>query len=506
MSRAEERDETASNGPGVRRPIGRAIGFAISFAFLTGACHRETRQPEVEVTTAAGAPTLSAGGDVESVISPYPAAPWRQTDKSELDCIVIFTSHILIRFDGGMSSSVNFDLARWRSVAPPATRTRAQAIELATHLASTARHEPERFAELAIEYSEDLTTRDRGGSLGGITASQFRMWPRVLDALAAIRPGEVSRVVETPNGFHVFKRFAPPKPATASGSHIVIAHDDAPWLRVVARGEVPRRRRDDAQVLARQVYDLARQHPERFEELVLLYSEHRDAARGGDFGSWSSRAPGPFPREVEVLHSLAVGELAPPLDTRVGFQIIRRVPDRRRPRYSMTAIQLEYDANEVDGHPSSRARVADEAHRMARQVMQSPEQFAELQARHCCTRLVRWEDGRGSPSLTAVLERLKPGEVAKEAVESDGAFVIAKRLELPWPEMRVVRHDLSSESSATTSAADVTEEATACAPNQAWSVKLDESGAEAGSKGIAAPSAPAASPGATKKLTAATLR
>jgi len=59
------------------------------------------------------------------------------------------------------------------------------------------------FAEVARKYS-DGPAASRGGALGRIAPGQ--MIPAFEDALFALKPGQVSDVVETPYGFHLIER------------------------------------------------------------------------------------------------------------------------------------------------------------------------------------------------------------------------------------------------------------------------------------------------------------
>ena len=60
----------------------------------------------------------------------------------------------------------------------------------------------ERFATLARLYSEDASSR-RGGELG--LASKSIYWPAFSDAAMALKPGTISQIVETPDGFHLIE-------------------------------------------------------------------------------------------------------------------------------------------------------------------------------------------------------------------------------------------------------------------------------------------------------------
>lgn len=61
----------------------------------------------------------------------------------------------------------------------------------------------EKFSTLARLYSEDTGSAFRGGELGMASKSIF--WPVFSDAAMALKPGVISQVVETPDGFHIIE-------------------------------------------------------------------------------------------------------------------------------------------------------------------------------------------------------------------------------------------------------------------------------------------------------------
>ena len=61
----------------------------------------------------------------------------------------------------------------------------------------------ENFATLARLYSEDPGSARRGGELGMASRSIF--WPAFSDAAMALKPGLISQIVETPDGFHLIE-------------------------------------------------------------------------------------------------------------------------------------------------------------------------------------------------------------------------------------------------------------------------------------------------------------
>ena len=61
----------------------------------------------------------------------------------------------------------------------------------------------EKFSTLARLYSEDPGSARKGGELG--MASRNIFWPAFSDAAMALKPGSVSQIVETPDGFHIIQ-------------------------------------------------------------------------------------------------------------------------------------------------------------------------------------------------------------------------------------------------------------------------------------------------------------
>ncbi len=61
----------------------------------------------------------------------------------------------------------------------------------------------EKFSTLARIYSQDPGSARRGGELGMASKSIF--WPAFSDAAMSLKPGIVSQIVETPDGFHLIE-------------------------------------------------------------------------------------------------------------------------------------------------------------------------------------------------------------------------------------------------------------------------------------------------------------
>lgn len=61
----------------------------------------------------------------------------------------------------------------------------------------------EKFSTLARLYSQDPGSMNKGGELGMASRSIF--WPAFSDAAMSLKVGQVSQVVETPDGFHIIQ-------------------------------------------------------------------------------------------------------------------------------------------------------------------------------------------------------------------------------------------------------------------------------------------------------------
>lgn len=382
------------------------------------ACGRESSSTQPKVP--AKPPLIESSAEEEASLfdrpTRYPEGQWRSASPEDLGKTVVWLSHILIRHREVMEQEVSFTVTGWQTAQPPVKRTRREALLLASRLARSAR-ENGNFAELAREYSEEPESRVRGGSLGGMIARHLGAWPYVLDAVATLKPGEVSEVVASEYGYHVFQRNAPVRADVVSGAHIVIAHDGAGWIGTAQRRPVPRRTRSEAIALARTLFERASKDPASFPELVAEYSEHRDAVRGGDFGSWSTREPTGYPREVETLAALEVGQVAEPIDTMFGIQIIQRTPNRSRERFAMTQIVLPFLAASPDTSADSRLAVVARARALSQELQAHPDRFAARQQSLCCVDVFEVIEGRDIPALEAALGKLTPGQIASEPLE-----------------------------------------------------------------------------------------
>ena len=187
------------------------------------------------------------------------------------------------------------------------------------------------FGQVAASYSEapDALT---GGSLGWRTAE--RLPALFADALANMRPGELSDVLRSPGGLHVLK-LADRRGGIGAGQrlqqtrarHILIKISE-----LVSESEAKHKL-----VVLRERLD----NKADFAELAKLHSNDLSASKGGDLG-WLY--PGDTVPEFErAMDGLKVGETSEPVRSPFGWHLIqvleRRVEDVSQERQRQLARQ-----------------------------------------------------------------------------------------------------------------------------------------------------------------------
>jgi foldase protein PrsA len=103
----------------------------------------------------------------------------------------VTASHVLVSYKGARGGQGNIK------------RTKEQAKKRAEEVLKKAKAGGD-FAALAKQYSDDPGSGPKGGDLGAFTRRM--MVPPFSEAAFALKPGEVSSIVETEFGFHVIKR------------------------------------------------------------------------------------------------------------------------------------------------------------------------------------------------------------------------------------------------------------------------------------------------------------
>jgi peptidyl-prolyl cis-trans isomerase SurA len=197
------------------------------------------------------------------------------------------------------------------------------------------------FAQISASFS-DAPDALQGGNLGW--RSSGRMPTIFVEAINALKPGEVSDILRSPNGFHIIKllekrgRNADAGVIQAKVRHILLRTKDT-LTDDEARERLSRLRERIASGAD-------------FAELAKVHSEDPSATKGGDLG-WIS--PGDTVPEFErTVNSLRDAEVSRPVQTPFGWHLVQ-VLERR-------SEAMSDDRRRLIARQTIRARKSDEAY------------------------------------------------------------------------------------------------------------------------------------------------
>jgi len=197
------------------------------------------------------------------------------------------------------------------------------------------------FAKVSASYS-DAPNALEGGSLGWKSAAQ--MPALFLDALKAMKVGEVSAPLRSPNGFHVLKL----NNKRGGNSPLVIQQTHARHI-LIKLSEIMSEK--DGKLKIDGIKERL-DNGEKFEALARQYSEDSTASTGGDL-NWVN--PGDtVPQFEKAMNELKDLQISPPVRTQFGWHLIQ-VMERRSQDMSKEAARLK-------ARQEIRAKKADEAY------------------------------------------------------------------------------------------------------------------------------------------------
>ncbi len=362
----------------------------------------------------------------------YPKGPWW---RSNLNLTRLGVADILIAHEGSVSTNLGVHVI----TSPGSKRGRDQALYEALKLRQQLYEKPERFEQLAQLHSDDVRTAPFGGVRGSLRAGELPV--PFVDALGNLAVGEISRVIETPLGFHILKRLPVAKEERIWSRRIVIAYDGSSiekTLRLRTDRPLPSRTRHEAEKLAGEVRAELSENTERMDELARLHSDAFDQVDGGFYGArFTYDVLDSDPLVMHHLMRLEPGELSPVIDTEEGFQIFKRLPPEEVSYIAFSPIFILYDTN--DGFdPGGVSRTKREAEKRAlaaaQHLKRNPAYFDTI-----CSDYNDIKDEQGGPiawitngdfvypGLWRRLNGLEIGETLSQPYELPAGFLLARR-------------------------------------------------------------------------------
>ncbi len=187
------------------------------------------------------------------------------------------------------------------------------------------------FSQIAAEFS-DAADASKGGIIDWRPISQ--MGPKFAEMLAPLQPGDLTPIVQSPSGFHIFKLLGRRVQEVPT---VIIDQTHARHI-LIKINELTSE--NDAKLKIVQLKERL-DRGENFEELAKLYSEDTSAASGGDLG-WLS--PGDtVPVFEQTMNTLIPGQISEPVQSQFGWHLIqiieRRTQDISLDRRRQTARQ-----------------------------------------------------------------------------------------------------------------------------------------------------------------------
>ncbi|MCC7431698.1 peptidylprolyl isomerase [bacterium] len=202
---------------------------------------------------------------------------------------------------------------------PELSRTKEEAKAIAEKLVLVARQKNVNFHQLSQKFSDDASA-GTGGKLGGLKLGDLP--PECELALWGMNVGQVSDVVETNFGFHIFLR---EKVVLANALHLLISYKGAKNPNPNFEREVEIvRTKEEAKELIEELTSALKSNPKVFQKYVSGFSD--DTATKLKDGELGEFCKGELPEDFEnAIFSVNPNEVTNPIETPYGFHVFLRI-------------------------------------------------------------------------------------------------------------------------------------------------------------------------------------
>lgn len=225
----------------------------------------------------------------------------------------------LKQYTGANTSNTEYHLAQILiSVPENAAPQQVEAAKNRADATLAALKSGESFAQVSAERS-DAPDATKGGDLGWRDTS--RIPSLFTDTIKTLKPGEISGIIRSPNGFHIIKLEGV---RTASAQSATLTEYDAEHVLIQVNSKRnAAQARAEAEKLRQQIIS----GKASFADIAAKYSDDKgSAAQGGQLG-WVKPAD-MVPEFADMLEKTPVGQISPVFQTEYGFHFLEVLKTR----------------------------------------------------------------------------------------------------------------------------------------------------------------------------------
>ncbi len=206
------------------------------------------------------------------------------------------------------------------------------------------------FGRAVLQYSQDRNSAAEGGDIGYINAPLPDGYIEIEDAAYNLKTGDISEPIRTDLGFHIVKVINKrPARGTMEAQHLLIRKKSASGIRLA--GALPK---------AKKIYESIVSGERSFDEATIISSEDKDTK--GNKGNLGFFTIGQYERSFEdAAFALAKdGDISEPVETSLGWHIIKRVSKRQMDTRDVIKERLKSAPKQGDRFERIRGDVVNE--------------------------------------------------------------------------------------------------------------------------------------------------